>query len=56
MAVERDSTAATDDDELWDPSAQRRDLLAMSMDERLLIVAALFDQSHLIARLPDEDR
>lgn len=35
-------------DELWDPDAQRRALLAMTMSERLELVAALFKQADAI--------
>ena len=38
------------EDELWDPGAQQRAMLAMTMEERLEVVAALFAQSHLFAQ------
>lgn len=47
---DRQENEPTPEDELWDPGAQERELLAMSMEERLEIVAALFDQSHLFAQ------
>lgn len=45
---ERDDTSTAESDELWDPGAQRRDLLAMTMSERLELAAALFRQSEMV--------
>ncbi|MBA2348128.1 MAG: hypothetical protein H0V81_07525 [Solirubrobacterales bacterium] len=47
---DRRENEPTPEDELWDPDAQRRELLAMSMEERLELVAALFAQSHLFTQ------
>ncbi len=56
VSAPRDEEQASTEDELWDPDAQRRDLLAMTMEERLEIVAALFAQSHLFAQRGPERR
>lgn len=53
---DRRENEPTIEDELWDPGAQRRDLLAMTMEERLEIVAALFAQSHLLTQRDPERR
>lgn len=47
---ERPEDEPVPEDELWDPGAQQQAMLAMTMEERLEVVAALFAQSHLFAQ------
>lgn len=53
---DRDTPEQPPVDELWDPDAQRRAHLALTMSERLEIVAALFRQAQILQQARVDDR